>query len=136
MEKNKIKIYTDGSCSGNPGPMGIGAVLIYGKNKITISENKGNGTSNRAEIMAVIEALKRVLIPSKYDIELYIDSQLVYGFIELNWNASVNKELVLEMRKLVAKCNSFKTIKVKGHSGNYHNNLADKLAVEASHKRG
>ena len=132
----KIKIYTDGACSGNPGPMGIGAVLICGENKATISANKGDGTSNRAEIMAVIESLKAIKEPSKYDIELYTDSQLVHGFIELNWNPSVNKELVQEMRKLVAKCHSFKTIKVKGHSANVYNNLADKLAVKASQQRG
>lgn len=136
-----IKIYTDGACSGNPGPGGWGAVLIYGKNEKHISGAEKDTTNNRMELRAAIESIKAVREPCK--IELYTDSKYVMegitkwvdGWIQKGWkNASKKpvknddlwKELVEQLKNHEVEWHW-----VKGHSGDKYNDLADKLAVEA-----
>lgn len=134
-----VTIYTDGACSGNPGPGGWGAVLICGENKKEISGGNKNTTNNIMEITAVIEALK--CLKSECKATVYSDSAYVvncfnqgwiYNWKKNNWKTSTkgpvkNKELWEELYTLVKKYN-VEFVKVKGHSDNELNNRCDELA--------
>ena len=135
----KVIIYTDGACSGNPGPGGWGAILMYQGNKKDISGGKSNTTNNVMELTAVIEALKLLKYPC--EVELYSDSAyVVNAFIQKwidnwmknNWKTSnkepvKNQELWKELYDLT-QIHRVKFIKVKGHSDNEFNNRCDELA--------
>ena len=77
----KVIIYTDGACSGNPGPGGWGAILMYKKNKKEISGGKKDTTNNVMELTAVIEGLK--LLKYKCEVEIYSDSSYVVNGFKL-----------------------------------------------------
>lgn len=138
----EVTIYTDGACSGNPGPGGWGTILMYKENKKEISGGKENTTNNVMELTAVIEGLKLLKFPCK--VKLYSDSAYVvnafqqkwiYGWMKNGWkNASKepvkNKELWQELYKLT-KMHEVDFIKVKGHSDNEYNNRCDELARNA-----
>ena len=138
----KVKIYTDGACSGNPGPGGWGAILFYEENKKEIWGNSPNTTNNIMELTAVIEALK--LLKVECEVELYSDSAYVvnafdkgwiYNWKKNNWRTSgkddvKNRELWEELDALTQK-HKVKFIKVKGHSDNEFNNRCDYLATNA-----
>jgi len=131
MEMFKVSIYTDGACSGNPGPAGIGAILLCGERRREISRFIGEATNNRAEIQAVITALRALKAPEKTEVTLFTDSQLVSGLLTQNWKAKANQDLVNEMKELAQSCASFEVVKVKGHNGNPLNERADELARKA-----
>ena len=138
-----ITIYTDGACSGNPGPGGWGAVLIYNDNKKEISGGDKNTTNNIMEMTAAIEALKMLKEPC--NVKLYSDSAYVVnafnqkwidGWIKNGWINSQkeqvkNKELWEELITLTQK-HKVEFIKVKGHSTNELNNRCDFLATSAA----
>ena len=138
----KVTIYTDGACSGNPGPGGWAAVLIYNENKKEIKKKKKETTNNIMELTAVIEALKLLKYPCEVD--LYSDSAYVvngfnqgwiYNWRKNNWRTSSkepvkNKEIWEELYNL-SKIHKVNFIKVKGHSTNELNNRCDELAREA-----
>ena len=138
----KYKIYTDGACSGNPGPGGWGAVIFDQKdNQKNISGSEKNTTNNRMELLAAIMALKKIKTNS--EIKIYTDSIYVKNGItewivkwkENGWkNANKkpvkNKDLWIKLDALCQK-NEINWKWVKGHSINKYNNLADKLATEA-----
>ena len=138
----KVTIYTDGACSGNPGPGGWAAVLIYNENRKEISGGKKETTNNIMELTAVIEALKLLKYPCKVD--LYSDSAYVvngfnqgwiYNWKKNNWKTSSkepvkNKEIWEELYNLT-KIHRVNFKKVKGHSTNELNNRCDELAREA-----
>lgn len=141
----KITIYTDGSCSGNPGAGGWGAVLIYNGKEKRISGGENPTTNNRMELTAPISALSALKEPC--EVELYSDSAyLVNAFNngwlnswQLNgWRTSDKKEVKNAdlWQKLLELCKIHKVefIKVKGHSDNEYNNICDKLAVEETQK--
>ena len=135
----KVVIYTDGACSGNPGPGGWGAILMYKGNKKEISGGNKQTTNNIMELTAVIEGLKMLKFPCEVD--LYSDSAYVvntfeqkwiFGWIKKNWKTASgdnvkNKELWQELYELT-KTHNVKFIKVKGHSDNEYNNRCDELA--------
>ena len=137
-----VTIYTDGACSGNPGPGGWGAILMYEDVKKEISGAKENTTNNIMEITAVLEALK--LLKVECNVKVYSDSAYVVnafnqGWIinwkKNNWRTSgkdpvKNKELWEELDGLVQK-HKVEFIKVKGHSDNEYNNRCDYLATSA-----
>ena len=137
-----VTIYTDGACSGNPGPGGWGAILMAGENKKEISGGKKDTTNNVMELTAVIEALKLLKRPCK--VELYSDSAYVVnaflqnwisGWIKNGWKNSnkeevKNKELWQELINLT-KVHDVTFHKVKGHSDNEYNNRCDELARKA-----
>ena len=141
MSKEVI-IYTDGACSGNPGPGGWGTILMYKDSKKEISGYKEDTTNNVMEITAVIEGLKLLKEPCK--VQIYSDSAYVVNafnqhwienWIKKNWQNSKkepvkNKELWLELYALV-KQHEVQFIKVKGHSDNEFNNRCDELARNA-----
>ena len=135
----KIKIYTDGACSGNPGKGGWAAIILDDSNQSSISGNESNTTNNRMELMSPIMALKK--IKKKSEIIIFTDSKYVKDGItnwikkwkKNNWKNSnkkpvKNKDLWI---KLDNSCFKHKiTWKwVKAHAGNKYNNLADELAV-------
>ena len=135
----KLKIYTDGACSGNPGKGGWAAIILEGNNQSSISGSVNKTTNNRMELMAAIMALKK--IKNKSEIIIYTDSRYVKdGITEWikkwklnNWKSSnkkpvKNKDLWIKLDNCCKKHNiSWKW--VKAHAGNKYNNLADELAV-------
>ena len=139
--KNVI-IYTDGACSGNPGPGGWGAILMYNETKKEISGAEKNTTNNIMEITAVLRALK--LLKEQCNVKIYSDSAYVvnafkqgwiYNWRKNNWKTAnkepvKNKELWEELYELVQN-HEVEFIKVKGHSDNEFNNRCDFLATSA-----
>ena len=137
-----VTIYTDGACSGNPGPGGWGAILFYKENKKEISGGIKETTNNIMEITAVIEALKLLKFPC--NVKLYSDSAYVVNCFKQGWiynwqmngwkTASKepvkNKELWEELYNLT-QVHKVEFIKVKGHSDNQYNNRCDELARKA-----
>ncbi len=128
---NEITIYADGCCLGNPGPMGIGAVLLYEKAKREISQAKGNGTNNRAEMLAVIEGVRAVKKRPECQIQVFTDSQLTVKVLSGEWNPSKNLDLVEEAQELINECGSFQIQWVRGHNGDKYQERADYLSKMA-----
>ena len=138
----KVTIYTDGACSGNPGPGGWAAVLIYGEHKKEISGGCKDTTNNIMELTAILKALKA--LKTECEVELYSDSAYsvnafnqgwIYNWMKNNWKTSnkepvKNKELWVELYELTKK-HKVEFIKVKGHSDNEYNNRCDFLATSA-----
>ena len=138
----EVIIYTDGACSGNPGPGGWGAILMINENKKEISGGNKNTTNNVMELTAVIEALK--LLKRPCNVNLYSDSAYVVnaflqnwilGWIKNGWKNSnkedvKNKELWQELISLT-KVHNVTFHKVKGHADNKYNNRCDELARNA-----
>ena len=143
-KKNKtlpdVDIYTDGACSGNPGPGGWAAILIASGKEKEISGFEESTTNNRMELTAAIEALKALKVPCR--VNLFSDSSyLVNAFVESwleNWkrngwkNASkspVSNSDLWHILDDFTGLHEIKWIKVKGHSDDPYNNRCDKLAV-------
>jgi len=138
----KVIIYTDGACSGNPGPGGWGAILMYGEHSLELSGYDAHTTNNRMELMAPIKSLTRLNTPC--EVELYSDSSyLINAFTKgwltnwqrRNWIKSdkkpvENQDLWQELLRLTA-IHSVKWIKVRGHADNPLNNRCDELARTA-----
>ena len=138
----KYKIYTDGACSGNPGPGGWGAVILdQDEKQKNISGSEKNTTNNRMELLAAIMSLKKIKTNS--EVVIFTDSTYVKNGITewmKNWkkngwkNSSKkpvkNKDLWEKLDKL-CEANSVSWKWVKGHSTNEFNNLADELATKA-----
>ena len=140
-ELKKVEIFTDGACSGNPGPGGWGAILRYGSRELELSGGEKSTTNNRMELTAVIEALKK--LKEKCDITIYTDSKYVADGIGKGWAKSwqknnwrkadkkpaLNADLwevllnLLEIHKVEIEW-------VKGHAGHPENERCDRLAVE------
>ncbi len=131
---DKIRIFTDGACSGNPGPAGIGVFLKYGSHEKEISEYIGIATNNIAELTAIkrgLEQVKKKHLP----VRVFTDSSYSLGLLARNWKPKKNKELVASIRKLMKGFKDLDFIKVKGHSGLEENEKADRLAVSAITKK-
>lgn len=139
-----VEIYTDGACSGNPGPGGWGAILIYGAIKKELSGGAADTTNNRMELTGVITALSALKEPCEVD--LYTDSQYIVNAINKGWLISWQKrgwkrkdgevknlDLWKELTELIKK-HTVKFIWVKGHAANRYNNRCDELAVKESKK--
>ena len=138
-----VIIYTDGACSGNPGPGGYGAILMYGDHKKELSGGEAETTNNRMELMGVITALKALKRPCS--VQLYTDSQYVVNAIEKGWakkwqangwmrnkkEKALNPDLWEEVLNEVQKHN-VEYVWVKGHDGHPENELCDSLAVAAA----
>ncbi len=140
-----VTIYTDGACSGNPGPGGWGAILIYGRHKRELSGGEAQTTNNRMELTAVISALE--LLKEPCAVELYSDSKYVIDALEKGWAASwqahgwrkgdkkpaLNPDLWERLLEL-CRTHQVNTHWVKGHAENEFNNRCDELAVMESLK--
>jgi len=134
MIKDKILIYTDGACSGNPGPMGIGIILLSGTHKRKISKYLGLGTNNIAELSAILESLNSIKDKDR-EIEIYTDSMYCIGLFTKNWKPKKNVEIIDAIKEKLLEFKGVEFKKVKGHSDNLLNNEADRLAVNAAATR-
>ncbi len=142
MFMEKVIIYTDGACSGNPGPGGWGAILMYKDTKKEISGGLKDTTNNIMELTAALEALKLLKFPCEVD--LYSDSSYlvngfsqgwIYNWKENNWRTSnkepVKNKEIWEQIYSFTQIHKVNFIKVKGHSDNEYNNRCDELARNA-----
>lgn len=146
MQKN-ILIYTDGACSGNPGPGGWGAVILVDDTEIPLSGGEKATTNNRMELFAAIAALETIAQKpdlSHRPIAVYIDSQYVQNGItdwikkwKINgWKTAAkkpvkNQDLWIRLDSVVQELD-VNWHWVKGHSGNKYNEMCDQLAVAAT----
>ena len=139
---DKVIIYTDGACVGNPGPGGWGALLRYGEQEKTLSGGEPSTTNNRMELQAAISALKALNRPSA--VVLYTDSkylqmgmtQWVSGWLARGWR-SANKQPVKNQdlwQELVVlgQEHDIEWCWVKGHNGDVYNERVDSLARDAA----
>jgi ribonuclease HI len=138
----EVEIYTDGACSGNPGPGGWGAILFYGGHRKELSGGEKHTTNNRMELVAAIESLGMLKEPCK--VKLYSDSAYLVncfkqgwfrGWIRNGWKNAKgqpveNQDLWKRLLQLM-ETHRVEYIKVKGHSDNEFNNHCDFLAREA-----
>ena len=140
--KKQVTIYTDGACSGNPGPGGWGCILMYNQHRKESSGSALNTTNNRMEITAALEALK--LLKEPCHVDLYTDSAYLCNALEKKWldtwskngwktasksnveNQDLWKELIVELDR-----HDVQFHKVQGHADNEYNNRCDKLARDA-----
>ncbi|QGU00870.1 Ribonuclease HI [Candidatus Syntrophocurvum alkaliphilum] len=136
----EVTIYTDGACSGNPGPGGWGAVLIYGEKIKEIYGYEDNTTNQRMELKAVIEALKMLKVTG-WKVEVYSDSAYIVNAFNQKWienwerngwknskkDPVANQDLWKELVELSSR-NTVILKKVKGHSGDKWNDRSDELA--------
>ncbi len=128
-----ITIYTDGACSGNPGPAGIGVYMVFGPHEKEISESIGMATNNVAELKAIKRALgllKRRDLP----VRIYTDSNYSLGLLTKGWKPKQNVELVESIKALMKRFDKLLILKVKGHAGIDGNERADRLATTAIKK--
>ena len=144
----QVVIYTDGACSGNPGPGGWGAILISGEHRKELSGGETPTTNNRMELMAAISALEALKKPS--DVELHTDSiylrdgitKWIHGWRRNGWKTADKKPVKnAELWQRLLEAQARHTVEwrwVKGHSEHVENDRADELAREgmAPFKRG
>ncbi len=137
----EVTIYTDGACSGNPGPGGWGAVLIYRGQEKELSGYYSESTNNRMELTAALKALQALKVPCR--VKLYTDSAYLCNGFNSGWtmawerNGWINsKKKPVENQDLwmalvnETKMHNVEWIKVKGHADNAYNNRCDKLATD------
>ena len=126
-----IFLFTDGACKGNPGPMGIGVLLRYGKAEKVIAEPLGVGTNNIAELTAIERGLQQI---RRRDLPVVIlsDSTYAIGVLSGRMRAKKNVDLVQRIALLIAEFADIRFRKVAGHSGHPENEEADSLATRAA----
>jgi len=126
--------YTDGACTGNPGPAGSGWVLVApGGSPVESYAYLGEGTNNIAELTAILRALHDV--PRDHPLVVYTDSQYAIGVLTKGWKAKANKELIESIREELSDRPSVRFVYVPGHAGVPMNERADELAREAIRTR-
>ena len=128
--RNAVCVFTDGACSGNPGPAGIGVVLSYKGHQKEISRHIGMATNNIAELEAIRAGLMAVK-DRKLPVIVFTDSGYAYGLLSRGWKAKLNRDLVEAIRALAGSFCNLRFVKVKGHAGHPENERADRLAVAA-----
>ncbi len=138
----QVEIYTDGACSGNPGPGGWAAILIFGEHEKEISGFEPMTTNQRMELTAAIRALESLKRPCR--VRLYSDSAYLVNAFNLGWLDNWRRNGWLNARKQpvsngdlwqrlaeLAEMHQIQWIKVQGHSDNKYNNRCDALARAA-----
>lgn len=146
MDKKRVTAYTDGACSGNPGPGGWAAILIYRGTEKEMSGYEEMTTNNRMELTGVISAL--CALNQSCEVDVYTDSAYVCNAFQLGWISNwvrngwktaakkpvENRDLWEQLIELT-KTHRVEFHKVKGHADNPYNNRCDKLAVDAYKNR-
>jgi ribonuclease HI len=131
-DEQAIIIYTDGACSGNPGPAGIGVFMQRPDEIIEISEFIGSGTNNIAELTAILRGLQQLSEAEKECvIHLYTDSGWSLGVLVQGWKAKTNLELIAEIKDVLVQFPRIELLKIRGHAGEEGNEEADRLATMA-----
>ena len=136
----QVEIFTDGACSGNPGPGGWGSIIVYGQHELALSGGEANTTNNRMELMAAIEGLSRLKEPC--EVTLYSDSKYLVDAITLGWvykwrsagwkrgkEPAKNPDLWEKLLSLLER-HTVSFVWVKGHDGHAYNERCDKLATD------
>jgi ribonuclease HI len=129
-----IHVWTDGACTGNPGPMGIGVVVIADGRREELGEYLGTGTNNIAELTAIergLELAAKVAGDGNRPVRVYSDSAYAIGVVSLGWKAKANKELVARLRQRAGALSDLTFVKVAGHAGVPENERCDELARRA-----
>jgi ribonuclease HI len=129
-----VHVWTDGACSGNPGPMGIGVVVVAGERRKEHGEYLGKGTNNIAELTAIrrgLEIAEGLLPGQDFAVRVYTDSSYAIGLLSQGWKAKANQELVAELREFLRAFRNLRMIKVEGHAGVPENERCDLLARQA-----
>ncbi len=143
--QKKVTIFTDGACSGNPGPGGWGAILRYGEAERALSGGEKETTNNRMELIAVIQALSALKEPC--EVTLYSDSKYVTDAIEKGWargwrargwikadkKPALNADLWQQLLDLLER-HTVRFVWIKGHNAHPENERCDQLAVAESKK--
>jgi len=129
-----VVVYADGACSGNPGPAGVGVVLIDGKRRRELSHYLGHATNNVAELTAIKLAAEAIDDPRR-PVRMFTDSQYAIGVLRKGWKAKANVELVAQVRAQLSRLQNVDIHYVRGHSGVVLNERADALAVLAVSER-
>jgi ribonuclease HI len=129
-----VNVWTDGACSGNPGPMGIGVVVLADGKRLEHGEYLGLGTNNIAELVA-IERGVQMATDGGFDggrpIRVHTDSGYSIGVLSKGWKAKANQELIARMRRMLSALPQVSLVKVAGHAGVPENERCDQLAREA-----
>jgi ribonuclease HI len=125
-----IHVYADGACSGNPGPAGIGVVVLDSESRVEISEYIGKGTNNIAELTAILRALAETA-DSERPLVIHTDSSYSIGVLQKGWKAKANQDLVAELREMLRHRKGTRLVYVPGHAGVRWNERADSLARAA-----
>lgn len=134
LPKDVVTVYADGACSGNPGPAGLGVVIIDGDRRIELSEYLGSGTNNIAELTAILRALEEVT-DAERAVLIHTDSQYSIGVLQKGWKAKANTDLIASLRELLSGRRRTRLVYVPGHAGVPLNERADALAREAVRAR-
>ncbi|MBK9037514.1 MAG: ribonuclease HI [Myxococcales bacterium] len=129
-----VHVWTDGACTGNPGPAGLGVVVLDGPGRREHSEYLGHGTNNIAELTAVLRGLDLVADRDR-PVLVYTDSSYTIGVLSMGWKAKANVELVAEIRDALARFADVRFVKVPGHAGVPENERCDELARDAIVRR-
>jgi len=139
QDRSALQVWTDGACSGNPGPMGIGVVVIDGDEREELGEYLGTGTNNIAELTAIERGLdiatKRISSTTQR-VRIHSDSSYAIGLLDKGWKAKANQALVERIRKKLAGFPAAVAfVKVAGHAGIAENERCDELARAAVERR-
>jgi ribonuclease HI len=127
-----VIVYTDGACTGNPGPMGIGVVILRGGKRQEIGEYLGQGTNNIAELTAIERALDALTPADRArPVLVHVDSAYAIGVVSGAYKAKKNVELVERLRRQAAAFPHHRFVKVAGHAGVTENERCDQLATQA-----
>lgn len=125
-----IHVYADGACSGNPGPAGLGVVILDTESRVELSEYIGQGTNNIAELTAILRALGETT-DSERPMVIHTDSSYSIGVLQKGWKAKANQELIAELRDVLKGRRGVRIVYVPGHAGVKWNERADSLARAA-----
>ncbi len=131
----EVLVYADGACSGNPGPAGLGVVMMWDAEERELSEYLGTGTNNIAELTAILRAAEAVADPAR-PVHIYTDSSYSIGVLTRGWKAKANVDLVATVKRALARLDDVQLFHVRGHAGVELNERADVLAREALEHRG
>ena len=131
----QVVAYTDGACSGNPGPAGLGVVMLTTQGRLERFEYLGEGTNNIAELTAILRAVEE-LGGQPGPVVIYTDSRYSIGVLTQGWKAKKNKQLIAVARQALAQRDDITLQYVKGHAGIPLNEKADELARRAVETRG
>ncbi len=122
-----LTVYTDGACTGNPGPAGLGVVVIEGAGRRELSEYLGEGTNNIAELTAIERALDMTHGRAE-PVRIHTDSQYAIGVLSKGWKAKANRELIAGILDKLKVRRGIALVYVPGHAGVPLNERADELA--------
>lgn len=134
LPADAIQVWTDGGCRPNPGPGGLGVVIVDNGTQKEISEYLGESTNNIAELTAILRGLEAIT-DRKRPVVVHSDSAYSIGLLTQAWKPKANVELVAKLRALTKQFSDLRFVKVAAHTGIPLNERVDQLAMEAINRR-